>query len=379
VASYTPPILSLVPQVAESIAVDRIIDTYVGVALFLVLELGLSAAPTESIILEDLQKTVVKINDQFNMFVQSFQSDKVRRQSKMSEDESVVAESSSSPPSSPSASSVKLREDQAFGIEASSVAINAATFQSKRALLIFMSAEPTGFMKAPPFPIAMLNSVLDQQEKCYESIAIMSWAVEASKRGNSFDLHSVRPMRFLLRPLEGQLAKVERFVDTSCSFINETLNQLRYSSRRSRIYTPRDLLEAVQEPFSTAAASSSSRFPSSSTSSRSHSLQSSSSSTDGRRRANSIAVNQSVGDAPEVEALFEAFEAAVQRLQAPKRNSLNGKEQIGLKMSNVEVITTNAFLSSLRDLIEALKSLCASVQRLHDFRRIRTTQNGFKE
>ena len=72
VAGFSAALLLLVPSVQAAESVDRIIDTFVGVVIYLLIELTLNAKLTEDLLIDEMAKVFKNIEIRFSSFLEEF-------------------------------------------------------------------------------------------------------------------------------------------------------------------------------------------------------------------------------------------------------------------------------------------------------------------
>ena len=77
VAGFTAPVLLLMPSINEQQAVDRIIDTYVGVLLFVIVDFTIAPAYTDDALLTDIRSVFRGIRHHFSEFIGIFKAQSV--------------------------------------------------------------------------------------------------------------------------------------------------------------------------------------------------------------------------------------------------------------------------------------------------------------
>ena len=75
VAGFTASILLLLPTIDIQQAVDRIIDTYVGVFIFLLVEFSVAPQYSDDALIEDVYSVFKGIQEHFRDFIDTFQSE----------------------------------------------------------------------------------------------------------------------------------------------------------------------------------------------------------------------------------------------------------------------------------------------------------------
>jgi len=149
VAGFTAAILLLAKHSDVDSAVNRIIDTYVGVGIYLIVELSTNARFTEEILLSNIGTVFEGFTEIFHQFYDNLCSfsDSTSHRIKISSSNVSIA---------------SLR----IGIE------------RQRLLMMFSSAEPSVF-KPPAFPPQLYEDIVLYQERALHSLQMMLWAVQS--------------------------------------------------------------------------------------------------------------------------------------------------------------------------------------------------------
>jgi hypothetical protein len=74
VSGFTAAILLLMPSLNQQAAVDRIIDTYVGVFIFIIIDTWISANYSEEALLNDVNRVFLNIKQHFSEFIEMFKN-----------------------------------------------------------------------------------------------------------------------------------------------------------------------------------------------------------------------------------------------------------------------------------------------------------------
>eukprot|EP01035_Chromulina_nebulosa_P034052 gene34052-45646_t len=216
VAGFTVPILLLSSDAGMQRAVDRIIDTYVGVAIYLLVELSCNARFTESILLENVGAAFEGFTDLFRQFFNNLDS----FLDNDSDDNRALNYTPNRPPVSSFSSLRGMIEQQ-------------------RTMIMFSAAEPSVF-RPPPFPRQFYEEIVARQEEALRNLQIMSWAVQPPSdwfcfKNKEVAIHQLT--RFLQDFSDGQGDKIELR-----ELIIIELEQLKRASKAA----PEDLIRSVQ-------------------------------------------------------------------------------------------------------------------------------------
>lgn len=215
VASFSSILLLLSGSALNSsVAIDRIIDTFVGIIIFLSLELAVSTTDSEFILLEDLADTTAGIDERFSHFLRGFQAES-------GEGGTGVADGAT-----------RNSHGQSH---------SEPDFSVKRVLLTYNDAEPASFFRVEKLPRRYLENALSQLQGCHQGISSLSMIHgldshgKGNDKGNKSDAGLRRSMHVLLRPLLPPLHRL-RFV------LHKTCLQLRKSFLRLSVRTRSPLL-----------------------------------------------------------------------------------------------------------------------------------------
>lgn len=307
VAGFSSALLLLSPEFGEAQAFNRIIDSYVGAAIFVLVELLVAGQMTENIILCECQRVVSGVEARLKVFVTLFRG------------------------------LLQRKDDCAFPS-------SSLCYRSKRTFLVFAAAEPTLFPRPPPLPQSLLTEVLNHLDLCHRCITVMEYAVRASKdqltqsrivlaesEVDRMPYGEGWPMAYLLAPLQPQLEAVEAAVSQRCTGIVQALLGLQRGT------------SARPELPKTASVSARLKC--------------------GDRKAE----GRDMSSLSEAVGLFQCFGKLVDNLQQTHAAS-NGERNI---MSNLEVEVVCAYMSATRKLLAAMDGLMNAVRRMEDYRMIR--------
>lgn len=234
VAGFSAAILMLVPVISSEVAVARIVDTFVGVVIYLLIELAFNAKQTEDLLIDEMVKVFSSIEIRFSSFVEEF---------------NFLCRTSMQSSSGADRASFTLDKSQLEKSNQMLASIDVG-IRRQRDLMLFVNAEPALF-RPPGFSDSTLHELLMQEQKVHHSIQVMSWAIgaaiaayqpedQASFMQSNYGappLHSGKLGRkksskhpkflFLMAPLIIQMNKTISFVSLVTSYLVSTLEQLR--------------------------------------------------------------------------------------------------------------------------------------------------------
>jgi hypothetical protein len=156
-ASFTICIMLLAPNLRSSDSTDRIIDTFVGVVIYLAVELVLSAASTEGKVLSDMDHVFRGVDERFAGFYKNFLQDKRWSSGKYVSASASIQDST-------------LRE--------LNIAPMNARIKAQGELLRYVELEP-GLRRPPALPPSLLAECVELQEQAVSHLQVMYWAVRA--------------------------------------------------------------------------------------------------------------------------------------------------------------------------------------------------------
>ncbi|RYH12777.1 FUSC family protein [archaeon] len=142
VAGFTAALLLINPNLTVSQAVDRIVDTFVGVVIYIVVELLFFAQGSERMLLKDMSCFLKGINKQFSKFIRH----------------------------------VTLLDTEEFSDMSDELEKLHAVLRRQRDLLPFYKSEPSLF-SAPPLPDRLLLDMLREEEEVLVSLTLMQRVV----------------------------------------------------------------------------------------------------------------------------------------------------------------------------------------------------------
>lgn len=424
VAGFTAALLLIDPKqpALVSIAINRIIDTIVGLFIYLLVELAAFAQPSESALLSAMEGVVKGIDRRFSNF-----------------HERLLRAASYSNMSS-SSSDVPTMDDGSNSLEDMNNLL-----RTQRDFFPFYKSEPRLFFSTPALPDRLLQEGLRWQEQAVLALQTMVWVVQScdsvvafhresrflvletrvndnkpsvySNDGSNGDgiemlniLEEGRRIRAMsmtngafpdyeaiLLPLKGQYEEVEAFVSQALAFLSLAIKELRqnpcdndrkYSKDSDPLTVLRKLNDTRQWQMLRAL---SLVVPSSSNKKKSnYTIE------DEGDRELLVAAPTSFAEEENrtVERLFASFQRIVDGLQnriveesGPTEAILNDRINYAKEderdeekriASNREMKAVNALLSSTKDLLQALRGLAAVVSRMQAHRDLRITQDPMK-
>ena len=322
VAAFTASILLLFPTIDIQQAVDRIIDTYVGVFVFLIVEFVVAPLYSDDAFIDDIYSVFKGIQEHFRNFIDVFQSE--------------TAGNTKSPTKSSLISYIS----------------------HGRQVSLYSSQIPLPW-RPPALESRIVDELMNGQDAAHRSIQGMLWAIRVCRRNENEEFS------YLLKPLKSQLDKVAIFVDMVSSYLQSNANHMRDWRK-------------LQDQASGCSADTL---------------------INGQYHANVFSNKLtllSTGDeeSEEMREFFAQIEVLIRNLQDSYRESsaigsiktARASPVISRQSSLVadiisaeEVKTVNSVLACMKDLVDALRLIAASMTRLRAFRDIRLTQNGCRK
>lgn len=178
VTGFTVALLLLPRHLSTAVAVNRIIDTYVAVFTYLVLEFALAATFTENEIIADMMRVFEGLEDRFINFHRNFQYFKAAEDS-CAEVSNRIRGGTLTPMEVDSELQkiAQLRADMAARKE---LEVESIQVLIRRQILLapFYRSEPA-VLRPAVFPAALLQEAVTLQQQAVNSIQIMIWAVKA--------------------------------------------------------------------------------------------------------------------------------------------------------------------------------------------------------
>lgn len=207
VAGFTVALLLLSPDLTTNLSVNRIIDTFVGVVIYLGVELLLFAQFSESFLIQDMLSIVQGIDRRFSHFHSHFD-----RFQQVANKLTLLHNAHSSPSleslETPSTKATLKAKVDSIGAHISKLSyfrrklslppqpkfeLNVMyTFvKRQRDLIPFYYSEPKIMMIPPPFPSRLLQEGLHWQEQAMKSLQVMYWVVEACDGSRDFNVENM--------------------------------------------------------------------------------------------------------------------------------------------------------------------------------------------
>lgn len=240
VAGFTAALLLINVNLTTTAAVDRIVDTFVGVLIYLVVELLLFAHSSEQILLNDIAAFLNGIDQHFSTFHNHFQALKPRSMSKIDDD-------------------TALPLIQLDGL--------ILLVDRQREMLPFYKSEPR-LLQAPALPDRLLQEVIHFEHQAMNSMQMMQFVIHKvhqwsdgrakNQQLNLLELYrdlstdnrtadcryenkpsgTIADFEAMLLPLQPQFMKVEQLVSGALAVVSQGLTQLLNSSVRGAMYCP---------------------------------------------------------------------------------------------------------------------------------------------
>lgn len=410
VAGFTAALLLIDPKqpALVSIAINRIVDTIVGLFIYLLVELAAFAQPSESALLSAMEGVVKGIDRRFSNFHERL----------------LRAASSSLSVMSSAASDVHVDDNDS----SNSLEDMNALLRTQRDFFPFYKSEPRLFFSTPALPDRLLQEGLRWQEQAVLALQTMVWVVQScdsviafhresrvlalethvsthnssisNKHANSDDgielldiLEEGRRIRAMsmttgafpdfeaiLLPLQGQYEEVETFVSQALAFLSLAIKELRHhhndGSKGSQGSDPLAVLRQWNNVRQLQMLRALLLVPSPSLLAASQVVEDEG----GRELLMAAPTSFAEEENRTVERLFASFQGIVDGLQSriveegePKETYDHDEEQ--RIASNREMKAVNALLSSTKDLLQALRGLAAVVSRMQAHRDLRITQD----
>ena len=327
VAGFTAAILLLAPPLEISVIVDRLIDTIVGVAIFLLFELTLSATYTERLLLEVLRVSIASLEPQFSEVIADFVQ------------AAQAAENNHDSGSNRSRSRSRSRGTivtQTQGLQQQQQHPQQLLKLYGTEELLFASFELTGSS-----PSALLEKVFESTRLCHEYLVQLNHIASEMGRSSTCQSLAVFPIHTILESLDGPCSaalqavlSMQQYVSTATESAPLTRSPLLLAPRIPSPALLSGLLHGFGSPNSPDAIL----------------LQ--------LRACEEQTVNR--------------FYAIAQTLQDPLEEELGTGDDLprGTEVSNLEIELTCAFLAGIIDFIGALRALVPSVAALRDHRTV---------
>ncbi len=173
-ASFTICIILLAPNLDSTTAIDRIIDTFVGVVIYLVVEAVLSTTYTENILLTNMKAVYEGIDERFaglqkNFFLFKNYARSVTRNKGHAtrHAEPTTVETSSSTPCLP-----------LYSLNGLHVEPVDARIKVQFDLLRFLDLDP-GLRRPPPMPANLVEECVSLQVQAVKHLQVMYWAIKS--------------------------------------------------------------------------------------------------------------------------------------------------------------------------------------------------------
>lgn len=202
VAGFTVAILLLVEHPDSGTAIQRTVDTYIGVIIYVALEALFGALSSEQEIFNIMKKVVGNIDKNFSIFHSSFRAQ---------DDESDI--------------SVSQLIDFIHNVTA------------EQELMRFVSKEPTIF-RAKPIRRELVNELLLLEIKAYRIMSMMFWAL---------DLSRAKKFTHLLPQLQEELDAVRVYISYICSNMVDIIEKIQKIRLKSFILSIKPQVETFEK------------------------------------------------------------------------------------------------------------------------------------
>jgi uncharacterized membrane protein YgaE (UPF0421/DUF939 family) len=164
-ASFTICIMLFAPSLSATDSTDRIIDTFVGVVIFLAVQFVMIDAYTEERLLGHMRKVFEGVNERYTGLEQNFR--RYKRQATVHHAQpGQLSELADDTPA------VETLQDLHAGPVNKHIA-------AQRGLLLYVGMEP-GLSRPPPLPASVLEECVELQGQAVRHLQVMFWAVKAS-------------------------------------------------------------------------------------------------------------------------------------------------------------------------------------------------------
>eukprot|EP01041_Mallomonas_annulata_P004068 gene4068-8092_t len=388
---FTVPVLLIpYPQFSADSAAQRIVDTIVGVSIYIGIELCMMKYEfAEDLFLNDTVKVFHGIESHFRTFNESFRTSSVGSH-KLNHMKKILEQNNNT--------NIKLFST--FFID----------IRRQKDILQFLHIEPT-LWRPLHFPVSMLNELILYEEQAHKSIEIMAWAVAVSlnysptyktststttynnnttttdddndnvedienrttmgnnNNGDEDEFEYAMGFKFLLEPLEKQVLAVEDFVCNASVLLRQGIENLR-NNNKSNLTTSRAV--STEDLFHRVTA---------------YQYGDDGNGNNGLVDVIALAMKEDIN-------LFQKYTETAQNLQssyistiqieeydkitALARKSLSSKsKQKRMIMSNAEVKVVNTALVCLRDLLVALSGMASVIMKMQAYRAVQASENKY--
>lgn len=178
VAGFTAALLLInQEELSTEVAVTRIVDTYVGVFIYLLVELTMFAQMSESTLINTMRRTIEGIDQRFNRFYSHLVTGTHHHQLPSSPN---AAANSGSRASRSAKTNSRTQRTNPFGDPVKTLELESMQIllQRQRELLPFYKSEPRLFT-APALPDSLLQEALHWQEQVVMALKTMLWVVQS--------------------------------------------------------------------------------------------------------------------------------------------------------------------------------------------------------
>ena len=185
VAGFTVALLLLDPALDTTLSLYRIIDTYVGVGIYLSVEFAVAASFTEDKLLENMRRVFQAIDEGFGRFHRGFL---LGAQHPIPHSQPQPQPQHAFPRSDLRKHGRIAHAQRATPTTAAAATTTAVAFdvselfrliRQQRTLVPFYKSEPSGILRPPNLPDPLLHECLRLQEEAAGCLQVMHWAVSA--------------------------------------------------------------------------------------------------------------------------------------------------------------------------------------------------------
>jgi uncharacterized membrane protein YgaE (UPF0421/DUF939 family) len=173
---FTVCLILFAPLLGTDSTVNRIIDTFVGVVIYIIVESLILSYDTEDVLMHNMAKTFRAIHERFTGFEQNFLQYKRRM---------TIGNSQDGPP--PMMTDIDLdAEDEDVGLRDLNVDPINRRIKVQKGLLAYAQMEP-GLFRPPALPARLLEECVELQGQAVRHLQVMFWAVRAvAERSSPF-------------------------------------------------------------------------------------------------------------------------------------------------------------------------------------------------
>lgn len=180
-ASFTIAIILLAPNLDSDVAIDRIIDTFVGVIIYLTVEALLSTTYTENILLTNMKVVYEGIDERFAGFQKNFLLFKnyartAARTKNTSLRPTELTESSKRP--AVNTAKIAPAPPPLYSLNGLHLEPIDAKIKTQHDLLRFLELDP-GLRRPPPVPVGLMEECVSLQVQAVKHLQVMYWAIKS--------------------------------------------------------------------------------------------------------------------------------------------------------------------------------------------------------